>query len=292
MKSFRGLGVALVTPFQENGSVDMAGLQRLVEYNINNGVDYLVVQGTTGESATLTKEEKKAVLDFIVEINDNRLPIVLGVGSNNTVEVVEALQTLDLSKVDGILSVCPYYNKPSQEGIYQHFKAILTATDKPVILYNVPGRTVTNMLPATILRIAKEFKNAVAVKEASGNLEQVMEIIQNKPNHFLVLSGDDALTLPHIASGGDGVISVVGNAFPKKFSNLVHSALDGDYKTAQKEHYDLFEIIQNLFADGNPGGVKHVLQEMEICKDFVRLPLVPVNAKVAGRLSDLTKIFG
>jgi 4-hydroxy-tetrahydrodipicolinate synthase len=292
MKSFRGLGVALVTPFQENGSVDMAGLQRLVEYNINNGVDYLVVQGTTGESATLTKEEKKAVLDFIVEINDNRLPIVLGVGSNNTVEVVEALQTLDLSKVDGILSVCPYYNKPSQEGIYQHFKAILTATDKPVILYNVPGRTVTNMLPATILRIAKEFKNAVAVKEASGNLEQVMEIIQNKPNHFLVLSGDDALTLPHIASGGDGVISVVGNAFPKKFSNLVHSALDGDYKTAQKEHYDLFEIIQNLFADGNPGGVKHVLQEMEICKDFVRLPLVPVNAKVAERLSDLTKIFG
>ena len=291
MANFRGLGVALVTPFLENESVDMAGLQRLVEHCIDNGVDYLVVQGTTGETATLTKEEKRSVLDFVIEINAKRLPIVLGVGSNNTQAVIDDLQNLDLKGVDGILCVCPYYNKPSQEGIYQHFKAVLSTTELPVILYNVPGRTVTNMAPETTLRIAKEFKNAVAVKEASGNLEQIMKIIQNKPNEFLVLSGDDALTLPHIASGGDGVISVVGQAFPKRFSNLVHSALKGDYVTAQREHYDLFEVIQNLFADGNPGGVKHVLSDLGICKDYVRLPLVNVNSQVAERLSDLTKML-
>jgi len=289
MKSFKGLGIALVTPFNEDKSVDFEGLENLVNHCIDNNVDYLVVQGTTGESATLTKTEKKAVLDFVVKINNSRLPVVLGVGSNNTSEVVEALQTLDLSNVDGILSVCPYYNKPSQEGIYQHFSAVLSATDLPVILYNVPGRTVTNMLPETVLRIARDFKNAVAVKEAAGNLEQVMTLVQNKPEGFLVLSGDDALTLPHIACGGDGVISVVGNSFPKKFSNLVHKALDGDFATARKEHYDLFETIQNLFSDGNPGGVKHVLQDLNICKDYVRLPLVNVNNTTAQKLSVLTE---
>jgi 4-hydroxy-tetrahydrodipicolinate synthase len=288
MQQFKGLGVALVTPFLENGNVDMAGLQRLVEYNIDNGVNYLVVQGTTGESVTLTKEEKLRILEFIIEINNKRLPIVLGIGGNNTAEIVYALQTTNLNGVDGILSVSPYYNKPSQEGIYQHYKAVAQATDKPIILYNVPGRTMSNVLPETTLKIAREFKNVVGIKEACGNLEQIMKIIQNKPKDFLVISGDDALTLPHIAIGGDGVISVVGNAFPKRFSTLVHSALQGDFITARKEHYELFEVIQNLFADGNPGGVKHVLKELNICSDHLRLPLVKVNKTVAEQLTRLT----
>jgi 4-hydroxy-tetrahydrodipicolinate synthase len=288
MTQFKGLGVALVTPFLENGNVDMAGLQRLVEYNISNGVNYLVVQGTTGESVTLNKEEKQRILEFIIEINNKRLPIVLGMGGNNTAEIIYALQHTDLTGVDGILSVSPYYNKPSQEGIYQHYKAIAQATEKPIILYNVPGRTMSNVLPETTLRIAREFKNVVGIKEACGNLEQIMKIIQNKPKDFLVISGDDALTLPHIAIGGNGVISVVGNAFPKKFSNLVHSALKGDFATANKEHYDLFELIQQLFADGNPGGVKHVLKELGICGDHLRLPLVKVNKNVAEQLTRLT----
>jgi 4-hydroxy-tetrahydrodipicolinate synthase len=266
----------------------MAGLQRLVEYNIDNGVNYLVVQGTTGESVTLTKEEKQRILEFIIEINNKRLPIVLGIGGNNTAEIVYTLQTTNLNGVDGILSVSPYYNKPSQEGIYQHYKAVAQATDKPIILYNVPGRTMSNVLPETTLKIAREFKNVVGIKEACGNLEQIMKIIQNKPKDFLVISGDDALTLPHIAIGGDGVISVVGNAFPKRFSTLVHSALQGDYITARKEHYELFEVIQNLFADGNPGGVKHVLKELNICSDHLRLPLVKVNKTVAEQLTRLT----
>jgi 4-hydroxy-tetrahydrodipicolinate synthase len=292
MEKFRGLGVALVTPFQENGTVDMAGLQRLVEHNINNGTDYLVVQGTTGESATLTKEEKRAVLDFVIEINNGKKPIVLGVGGNNTAEVVNALQTWDLKGVDGILSVSPYYNKPSQEGIYQHYKAVSAATKLPIILYNVPGRTMSNVLAQTTLRIARECKNIVAVKEASGNLEQIMEIILNKPKGFLVLSGDDALTLPHLALGGDGVISVVGNAYPERFSRMVHNGLNGDFNAARKDHYELIELIQTLFADGNPGGVKRVLQELGICKEYLRLPLVPVNQTVGNKLQALVKMLG
>jgi 4-hydroxy-tetrahydrodipicolinate synthase len=288
MQQFKGLGVALVTPFLENGNVDMAGLQRLVEYNIDNGVNYLVVQGTTGESVTLTKEEKHRILEFIIEINNKRLPIVLGIGGNNTAEIVYTLQNTNLIGVDGILSVSPYYNKPSQEGIYQHYKAVAQATDKPIILYNVPGRTMSNVLPETTLKIAREFKNVVGIKEACGNLEQIMKIIQNKPKDFLVISGDDALTLPHLAIGGDGVISVVGNAFPKRFSTLVHSALQGDFITARKAHYELFEVIQNLFADGNPGGVKHVLKDLNICSDHLRLPLVKVNKTVAEQLTRLT----
>jgi 4-hydroxy-tetrahydrodipicolinate synthase len=291
MQQFRGLGVALVTPFLENGSVDMAGLQRLVEHTIKNGVNYLVVQGTTGESVTLTKEEKKSILDFVIEVNKKRLPIVLGVGGNNTAEVVNILKTADLSHVDGILSVSPYYNKPSQEGIYQHFKAVSSATDKPIIVYNVPGRTMSNMLPDTTLRLARECKNVVAIKEASGNLEQIMKIIQHKPKDFLVISGDDALTLPHMAIGGDGVISVVGNAFPQQFSALVNAAWVNDYTEARKQHYDLIEVIHYLFADGNPGGIKHVLKELGICHDYVRLPLVQVNKQVADQLTRLTKML-
>ena len=291
MEKFKGLGVALVTPFQENGTIDMAGLQRLVEHNINNGTDYLVVQGTTGESATLTKEEKRAVLDFVIEINNGKKPVVLGVGGNNTAEVVNSLKTLDLKGVDGILSVSPYYNKPSQEGIFQHFKMVAAATSLPIIMYNVPGRTMSNVQAQTTLRIARECKNIVAIKEASGNLEQIMEIILNKPKGFLVLSGDDALTLPHLALGGDGVISVVGNAFPQRFSRMVHNGLEGNFEEARKDHYQLIELIQTLFADGNPGGVKNVLKHLNICKEIVRLPLVPVNKEVAIRLEALTRML-
>lgn len=289
MEKFKGLGVALVTPFLENGGVDMAGLQRLVEHNIKNGTDFLVVQGTTGESATLTAEEKKSVLDFVIEINNGRKPIVLGIGGNNTAAIAETLENLDPTGIDGILSVSPYYNKPTQEGIYQHYKKLNEVTPLPIILYNVPGRTSSNVSAATTLRIAKECKNIVAVKEASGNLEQIMEIIMHKPKNFLVLSGDDALTLPHIAAGGDGVISVVGNAFPKRFSKMVHAAMEGDLATARQYHYDLLEIIPMLFAEGNPAGIKRVLSTLGICKDHLRLPLVPVSKGLGEKLDDFTR---
>lgn len=287
MEQFKGLGVALVTPFQDNGAVDYDGLQKLVEHQIANNVDYLVVQGTTGEVATLTVEEKKEVLDFVVKVNNKRLPIVLGVGGNNTAVIVDTLNELETEGIDGILSVSPYYNKPSQEGIYQHYKSLASATDLPIILYNVPGRTMSNMLPETTLRLANDFVNVVAVKEASGNVEQVMDIIQNKPNDFLVISGDDALTLPILASGGDGLISVVSNAFPKQTANLVHSALKGDYEEARKSHYELFDIINALFQDGNPGGVKFALTLLNICKNNVRLPLVSVNSDTEEKLKML-----
>jgi len=292
MVSFKGLGVALVTPFRENGSVDYNGLQKLIELQVNNGTDYLVVQGTTGESATLSADEKTAVLDYIAEINANRLPIVLGVGGNNTLSVAQQLEHLDTSHVDGILSVSPYYNKPSQQGIIAHYRTIANATDLPIILYNVPGRTSSNVLAETTLELASDVKNIVAVKEASGNLEQIMSIIKNKPDGFLVLSGDDALTLPHLTIGGDGVISVVANAFPKRFSTLVHAALEGDLNLAREKHYELIEIIQQLFIDGNPGGVKHVLSLLNICEDHLRLPLVKVNEKTAKKLYELTAQLG
>jgi 4-hydroxy-tetrahydrodipicolinate synthase len=292
MVSFKGLGVALVTPFRENGSVDYNGLQKLIELQVKNGTDYLVVQGTTGESATLSASEKIAVLDYIAEINAKRLPIVLGVGGNNTLSVAQQLEHLDTSHVDGILSVSPYYNKPSQQGIVAHYRTIANATDLPIILYNVPGRTSSNVLAETTLELASDVKNIVAVKEASGNLEQIMSIIKNKPDGFLVLSGDDALTLPHLTIGGDGVISVVANAFPKRFSTLVHAALEGDLNLAREKHYELIEIIQQLFVDGNPGGVKHVLSLLNICENHLRLPLVKVNEKTAKKLYELTAQLG
>ena len=288
MRSFGGLGVALVTPFNTNGSVDFGGLEKLIHFQIENGTDFLVVQGTTGESATLSDGEKKSVLDFTIEVNANRLPIVLGVGGNNTVGVSKQLEGLKNDRIDGILSVSPYYNKPSQNGIIEHYKAIASVTDLPIILYNVPGRTSSNLLPETTLELAHEIKNIVAVKEASGNLEQIMTIINEKPKDFLVLSGDDALTLPHLAIGGDGVISVVANAFPKQFSDLVHSALEGELKLARQKHYKLFEIIQYLFADGNPSGIKHVLKLLSICGDTLRLPLVNVNSQTAEQLNRLS----
>lgn len=288
MKNFRGTGVAIVTPFKSDKSVDYDTLERLVEHLIQNRIDYLVVQGTTGESVTLTNEEKAKTLAFIIKVTKNRLPIVLGLGGNCTQTIIDSLHSLDLTGVDAILSVSPYYNKPTQEGIYQHYKAIAAATTKPIILYNVPGRTSSNILPATTLRLANDCKNIIAIKEASGNLEQCMEIIKNKPTNFLVISGDDALTLPFIASGGDGVISVLANAFPKGFSSMVNAALSGNIKEAQDLHYKHFDIIHYLFCEGNPAGIKATLKVLGITGDTVRLPLVNVSDTTYNKIKELT----
>ena len=287
MNKFKGTGVALVTPFRKEGEVDFNALQKLVEFQIENGVNYLVVQGTTGESVTLTDEEKVSVLEYIIDVTKNRVPIVLGVGGNNTSNVVQQIKKFNSYRIDAYLSVSPYYNKPSQAGIVAHYGQIAQATDKPIILYNVPGRTGSNMTAETTLTLANTYANIIAVKEASGNLEQIMEIIKNKPSDFLVISGDDALTLPHIACGGDGVISVVANAFPKRFSSMVDFALKGDLEKAKPLHYELFPIIQQLFADGNPGGIKYVLKLISIGEDHVRLPLVNINDEVAKKLYEL-----
>ena len=287
MNKFKGTGVALVTPFRKEGEVDFIALQKLVEFQIENGVNYLVVQGTTGESVTLTDEEKVSVLEYIIDVTKNRVPIVLGVGGNNTSNVVQQIKKFNSYRIDAYLSVSPYYNKPSQAGIVAHYGQIAQATDKPIILYNVPGRTGSNMTAETTLTLANTYANIIAVKEASGNLEQIMEIIKSKPSDFLVISGDDALTLPHIACGGDGVISVVANAFPKRFSSMVDYALKGDLEKAKTLHYELFPIIQQLFADGNPGGIKYVLKLISIGEDHMRLPLVNINDEVAKKLYEL-----
>lgn len=284
---FKGLGVALVTPFQQNGTVDFAGMQRLVEHNINNGVDYLVVHGTTGESVTLTAEEKRTTLDFIIEINNGRLPVVLGVGGNNTAAVVETLQTFNFEGVDAILSVSPAYNKPPQEGIYQHFKMVSENSPVPIVLYNVPGRTASNMTAETTLRLARDFKNIVAIKEASGDLDQMKAIINEAPEDFLVISGDDGNAVELIENGGAGLISVIGNSFPKATSEMIHAALEGDFGTARANHDRLIEIVHYLFVDGNPGGVKEVLKFLNICHNCVRLPLVPVSEEVSNKLYSL-----
>lgn len=281
---FKGLGVALVTPFRDNDSIDYVGLERVIEHQLSGGVDYLVVMGTTGESATLKAEEKKQLLGQVLEVVHHRVPIVLGVGGNNTAEVIHHLGSYDLSGVDGILSVSPYYNKPNQEGIYQHYKAIAQASLLPIILYNVPGRTGSNMSAETTLRLARDFENIVAVKEASGNLDQIGLILKHRPSDFLVISGDDALTLPIIAMGGDGVISVVGNALPEESALLVRAAMKGDFATARAEHYKLIELITLLFADGSPGGIKEVLSILGLCGKHVRLPLANVNENVAKKI--------
>jgi len=281
---FRGLGVALVTPFRSNGGIDYAGLEKLIEHQITNGVDYVVSMGTTGESVTLTKDEKKQLLATTVELVRNRVPVVLGVGGNNTAEVIDSLNSFEMDGVDGILSVSPYYNKPTQEGIYQHFKAIAQASLRPIILYNVPGRTGSNMSAETTVRLAKDFSNVVAIKEASGNLDQMGMILKHKPKDFMLISGDDTLTLPAIAIGGMGVISVIGNALPAETSNLVHAALKGDLETARKEHLRLMEIINLLFVEGNPGGIKYVLKSLGICGDHMRLPLVSISEATEKKL--------
>lgn len=274
---FKGLGVAMVTPFNAQGQVDYSGLQRLTEHLIEGGVDYLVVHGTTGESPTLSKEEKRKVLDFILEVNNGRLPVVLGIGGNNTAAVKEEMESTDYNGVTGILSVSPAYNKPTQEGIYQHYKTIAAACPLPIILYNVPARTGSNVTAETTLRIANDIENIVAVKEASGNMEQVMDIINQAAEGFAVLSGDDALGLPIITGGGLGVISVIGNGFPKRYSDLVHNALDSKLEAAQEIHNSLLETIELIFAEGNPGGIKEILQCLGICDRHLRLPLVNVS---------------
>jgi 4-hydroxy-tetrahydrodipicolinate synthase len=285
--NFTGTGVAIVTPFTNKGEVDYSALTKLVEHLIKGKVEYMVVLGTTGETATLSKQEKKDVISHIIKTNKKRIPLVLGVGGNNTAEIVETLKKDDLSAFSAILSVSPYYNKPSQEGIYQHYKAISKASPLPIILYNVPGRTASNITWDTTIRLARDFKNIIAIKEASGNIEQCMKIIKHRPNNFLVISGDDNLTLPLIACGADGVISVVANAYPKDFSDMVRAALKHDLKTAQKLHYKLMEITEQLFADGNPGGVKVVLAQKNITKTTVRLPLVEPNDGVKAKLKKI-----
>lgn len=286
---FQGTGVALVTPFTKDGAIDYPALAKLVEHVIENKVDFLVALGTTAETPTLSTEEKQAVLRFIIQQNNKRVPLVCGAGGNNTAAVIQQLQTWDWNGVDGLLSVVPYYNKPTQEGIYQHFKAIASATPLPIILYNVPGRTVTNMLPATTLRLAKEFKHIVAVKEASGNMAQCMELVQGAAADFAVLSGDDDLVLPQMAIGMHGVISVAANCFTKDFSQLVHLARQGQFEAAKGLHYRLLKGINLLFAEGNPAGVKCVLQEMGMMQDTLRLPLVNVSPATQNQIQDYLK---
>ena len=269
-----GTGVALVTPFNSDLSIDYNGLAALVNHCVDGNVDFLVVMGTTGESVTLSLEEKNTVLDCVKKANNNRLPIVLGIGGNNTDNVIQSFSSFDLNGVDAILSVSPAYNKPTQEGIYQHFKAVSEKSPLPIILYNVPGRTSSNMTAETTLRLAHDFDNIVAVKEASGDMEQIMEIIAKKPDDFLVLSGDDAITLPIILLGGKGVISVLGQALPNEFSSMVNFAIDGDVKSSNTIHYKILSFVKPLFVEGNPAGVKTLLNILGICQDEVRLPLV------------------
>lgn len=286
---FRGLGIALITPFTENGAVDFDALKRILEYQLNNGADFLCILATTGETPCLTKQERLDIQHFVVEYVNGRIPVVVGCGGNNTAAVVEELKTGDFNGIDGILSVCPYYNKPSQEGLYQHFKAIASATKLPVILYNVPGRTGINMKAETTVRLAQDCENIVAVKEASGNLEQVDEILKNKPEGFAVLSGDDSLTYPMIACGAEGVISVIGNALPKEFSRMIRLEKRGEFEAAVKIHHKFTDLYSLLFVDGNPAGVKALLHEMGFIHNVLRLPLVPTRVQTVQKMSLILK---
>lgn len=289
MQAFVGTGVALVTPFKKDFSVDTEALKRIVNYVIEGGVEYLVVLGTTAESATLSQEEKELVINTIVEANNGRLPLVLGVGGNNTFKVVEELKTRDFSKFQAILSVSPYYNKPTQEGIYQHFKMIAENSPIPVIVYNVPGRTASNMLPETVLRLAKDFNNVIGIKEAAGDIVQAMKLIQHKPKDFLVISGDDMVTLPMVLAGGAGVISVIGEGYPKEFSEMVRLGLQRKVDEAYALHYKLMDSIDMIFEQGNPGGIKEIFKSLGLSENTVRLPLVNVNENLANRLDAFTK---
>lgn len=287
-----GTGVAVVTPFKPNGSVDFDSLTKVINHIIKGKCEYLVINGTTAESPCLSKEEKAAILRHAVEVVKLRVPVVFGVGGNNTAEVVENLMHTDFTGVSAILSVAPYYNKPNQDGLYEHFKAVAKASPLPVILYNVPGRTGMNMSAATSLRLAKDFPVFIGIKEASGNMEQIMQILKDRPADFLVISGDDLLTMPMIACGAEGVISVVANAFPKLFSDMVRTSLAGDFKVASKNHYKLMHVTQLFFADGNPGGVKVALAAQKLCTEKLRLPLMPVNRNVrAGILAETRKLL-
>lgn len=289
MQKFVGTGVALVTPFKKDTSVDVEALKKIVNYVTEGGVEYLVVLGTTAESATLTAEEKELVIATVIEANNGKLPLVLGVGGNNTAKVVAELKTRDLSAFDAVLSVSPYYNKPTQEGIYQHFKAVAEASPVPVILYNVPGRTASNMLPSTVARLANDFENIIAIKEAAGDIVQAMKMIATTPKDFLVISGDDMITLPMVLAGGAGVISVIGEGFPKEFSEMVRLGLQRKVDEAYNLHYKLADSIDMIFEQGNPAGIKEVFKTLGLSDNTVRLPLVNVNEDLAERLKNFTK---
>ena len=289
MNKFTGTGVALVTPFLKNGKTDFDSLGRIVNHVIKGGVEYLVIMGTTGESVTLTKEEKKDILKFIGEVGNKRTPVVYGVGGNNTLEAARELEHIDASMADAILSVSPYYNKPSQAGIVQHYKTLSSATKLPIILYNVPGRTGSNLLPQTTLEIAAKCKNIIGIKEASGNMEQIMYLIHHRNKGFLVISGDDAITMPLIAAGADGVISVIANAYPKQFSTMARLARQGKIVESRKLHYQLLDLIPLLFAEGSPSGIKYVLSQMGICQNYFRLPVAPVSKKLEQKINTLIK---
>lgn len=286
---FRGLGIALITPFTHDGEVDSNSLKRLVEYQLQNGADFLCILATTGETPCLSAEEKAEIKRLVVEVNNGRVPILMGCGGNNTRAVVQELKSADWSGIDGVLSVCPYYNKPSQEGLYQHFKAIAEASPLPVVLYNVPGRTGINLQAQTTLRLARDCENIIAIKEASGSLEQVDEIINNKPARFDVISGDDALTFSMVASGAAGVISVIGNALPKEFSRMIRLEFNGEYEPARKIHHRFQQLYSLLFVDGNPAGVKALLHEMGFIDNVLRLPLVPTRLTTLQKITTILK---
>jgi 4-hydroxy-tetrahydrodipicolinate synthase len=287
MDKIKGTGVALITPFNKDLTVDYVGLEKLVNHQVDGGIDYLVLMGTTGESAVLSKDEKQAVIAFCKKINNGRLPVVLGIGGNNTLALVAEIKATDFTGIDAVLSVSPAYNKPTQEGIYQHYKLIAEACPLPIILYNVPGRTASNMEVETTLRLANDFDNIVAVKEASGDMDQIMKIIKNKPNDFVVLSGDDGLTLPMIYMGAEGVISVIGQSHPKEYSDMVSFGRSGNKKIANQLHYKLYNFYGPLYAEGNPAGVKACLELLGICKSVVRPPLVEASCAIKNEIKAL-----
>ena len=288
---FLGTGIAIVTPYNQDGSVDHEALKKIVNFNVENGTNYIVISGTTGESVTITKQEKKEIIKTVKEANANRLPLVLGIGGNNTAAVIEEINATDLSDFAGILSVSPYYSKPTQEGMYLHFKAIAEACPVPIILYNVPGRTAKNMDPATVLRLANDFENIVAVKEAGNNLQQYYELLRDKPEDFSIISGDDDLALGVVLAGGAGVISVIGQAFPKEFSKMIQLGLEGKAKEAYNIHYKLMEIVGLIFSENNPAGIKAVLKTLDLCADKVRLPLVEASSELKNKIESFVSAF-
>jgi 4-hydroxy-tetrahydrodipicolinate synthase len=284
MNQLKGTGVAMVTPFKRDGSIDVPALKKLTDHLLDGGVDYLVVMGTTGETSVLDKEDKKLVLETILATNGGRKPVVLGIGGNNTLDLCAQLDRMDTAGLSAILSVAPYYSKPTQNGLFEHYRALSEHSKLPIVLYNVPGRTGCNLLPDTVQRIAFDCRNVIGIKEASGNLEQIMSIIKERPKDFMVISGDDSITLPLIAAGADGVISVVGNAFPSEWSTMVQHALNGEVAEARLIHYRLLELVQLLFVEGNPAGIKEVLSHLDICDNYLRLPLVPVSQLISERM--------
>lgn len=288
---FLGTGIAIVTPFKEDLTIDFKALENLVEYNINNGIDYIVISGTTGESVTITKQEKQDLVTAIIKYNKGRLPLVLGIGGNNTAAVVQEIKTTDLANINGILSVSPYYSKPTQEGIYQHFKTIANACPVPVILYNVPGRTSKNMSADTILRLANDFSNIVGVKEAGGDMSQYLELLKNKPENFSVISGDDDLALGVVLAGGAGVISVIAQALPSAFSTMINLGLKGQNKDAYQLQFKMMEIIHLIFSENNPAGIKAVLNTLKLCNNTVRLPLVPASNQLQNSIAEFITNF-